>query len=151
MRACDLASTIIRDAQVACRNGRSLGPAAPGRLRDRRNRRSWRSASKPRACQYDGHMHSDLTFKLAVFPLARRICCREEGALQKDWRRCRHQGNAKKSPAGSLFMSKCILKILNFVWTEIGSFEAQVVDKQRYSSGDNSLQREIEVLLKVGL
>lgn len=40
--------------------------------------------------------------------------------------------------------------LLNWVfWLIEGNFSIQVVDKSRYAAGDNSLEREIQVLIKV--
>ena len=66
-----------------------------------------------------------------------RLCSRQEGARQEDCGRSRHQGTGDERRGVANMPS-----ISNFS-------VSQVVDKSRYAAGDNSLEREIQVLLKV--
>lgn len=80
---------------------------------------------------------------------AHRVCCCQEGQRQEDWSVCGYQGigpSALKLRCNQMLRQKTRLSC-HFL--RLRCF--QVVDKSRYATGDNSLQREIQVLCKVML
>ena len=78
---------------------------------------------------------------------ARRVCCCQEGQRQEDWSACGYQGIGPSNSMLRLILLLGQQTQLSYHLLRLCCF--QVVDKSRYATGDNSLQREIQVLCKV--
>jgi len=80
---------------------------------------------------------------------AHRVCCCQEGQRQEDWSACGYQGIGPSTVHLRFNPMLGQQTQLSYHLLRLRCF--QVVDKSRYATGDNSLQREIQVLCKVML